>query len=142
MDNLTKAQRRKNMQNIRSTGTLPERAVMQALRREKIYFAGNVRTLPGKPDIVFRRRRIVVFIDSDFWHGHPTRFTRPADNRDYWDAKIARNKARDKAVNRELKKLGWRVLRFWAYDIKHHPNRVLNRILAALAEADRLKGDV
>jgi DNA mismatch endonuclease (patch repair protein) len=135
MDNLTKEQRRKNMQNIRSTGTLPERVIMQELRRHKIYFAPNVRSLPGKPDIVFRRRRIAVFIDSDFWHGHPKRFVMPADNRSYWEAKIARNKARDKSVNRELRKLGWRVLRFWAYDIKHGRARVLKRILAALTQA-------
>jgi len=141
VDNLTKQQRRKNMQNIRSVGTLPERVVMQALRKEGLYFAANVRTLPGKPDIVFRRRRVAVFIDSDFWHGHPKRFTMPAVNREYWEAKIARNKARDKAVNRELKQLGWHVLRFWAYDIKHHKQRVINRIMAALARADRLKGE-
>jgi DNA mismatch endonuclease Vsr len=141
MDNLTQAQRRKNMQHIRSTGTLPERVVMQALRRKGIYFAANVRSLPGKPDIVFRRRRIAVFIDSDFWHGHPKRLIMPADNRDYWEAKIARNRARDKTVNHELKKLGWRVLRFWAYDIKHHLEKVLNRILVALEEADLLRGE-
>jgi DNA mismatch endonuclease (patch repair protein) len=120
------------MQNIRSTGTQPERMIMQALRRRKIYFAANVASLPGKPDIVFRRKRIAVFIDSDFWHGHPKHFQMPVTNRKYWRAKIDRNKARDKAVNRELRRQGWRVIRFWEYDIKHRFNKVLGKLISEI----------
>jgi len=132
MDNLTKEQRRKNMQHIRSTGTLPERIVISALRRRKIYFATNVVSLPGKPDIVFRRKRLAVFIDSDFWHGHSKRFQMPATNRKYWQAKIERNKKRDKIVNRTLRQQGWRVIRLWAFDVQHHVEKALQKILAAL----------
>ncbi len=66
MDNLTKAQRRKNMQNIRSKDTLPEKKLAKTLRAQKLYFAQYVKSLPGKPDIVFRRRKVAVFVDSDF----------------------------------------------------------------------------
>lgn len=137
MDNLTREQRRKNMQNIRSTGTLPERTVMTALRRKRIYFAVYVASLPGKPDIVFRRKRIAVFIDSDFWHGHPRRFRMPASNRDYWEPKIRRNKARDRAVNRELRQMGWRVIRLWEYDIRHNWSRVLRRLMTVLDKSKK-----
>lgn len=129
MDNLTVEQRKKNMQSIRSTGTAPERLLMEALRRRKLYFAKNVPTLPGKPDIVFRRKRIAVFVDSDFWHGNPIRFRMPATNRDYWSAKIESNRARDRLVNRELRKLGWTVVRIWEYDIKHGLEVTMKKLL-------------
>jgi len=129
MDNLTKEQRRKNMQHIRSTGTTPERTIMLALKKRKIYFATYVSKIIGKPDIVFRRKKVVVFIDSDFWHGHSKRCIMPKSNIDYWKNKIERNRKRDKLVNRELKKQGWRVIRIWEYDIKHNPEKSLRKIL-------------
>tara|TARA_B100002003_G_scaffold230372_1_gene240499 strand:- start:16 stop:228 length:213 start_codon:yes stop_codon:yes gene_type:complete len=64
MDNLTKEQRRKNMQNIRSKETTPEKIIFKELRRRRIYFARHVKKLPGSPDIVFRRKRIAVFVTS------------------------------------------------------------------------------
>jgi|TARA_Y100000294_G_C8325286_1_gene244371 DNA mismatch endonuclease (patch repair protein) len=138
MDNLTKEQRRKNMQNIRSKGTLPEQKVMRDLQRRKIYFAKHVDSIIGKPDILFRRRKIAVFIDSDFWHGHPKRFIMPKTNLKYWKNKIDRNKDRDKEVNRELRKMGFKVIRIWEYDIKKNYNKVLNRILRATGHVPKL----
>lgn len=132
MDNLTKEQRRKNMQRIRSEDTLPERKIMQELRRRKIYFAQHVKGITGKPDIVFRRKRVVVFVDSDFWHGHPKRFIMPVTNYDYWSAKIVRNKKRDKEVNSTLRSQGWTVLRIWEYDIKHKFEKSFGKILKAI----------
>jgi DNA mismatch endonuclease (patch repair protein) len=132
MDNLTKEQRRKNMQHIRSTGTLPERLVMRELKRRKIYFASYVLGISGKPDIVFRRKRIAVFIDSDFWHGHPRRFIMPKTNRAYWEQKIRANKLRDKKVTAELRKSGWVVIRLWEYDIKHSFEKSFHKILQAV----------
>lgn len=129
MDNLTKAQRKKNMQNIRSNNTAPERLIMQELRRRRIYFAHHVKSLTGKPDIVFRRKKIVVFIDSDFWHGHPARYIKPKSNRKYWLAKIRRNKERDAEVNTILKKSGWKVIRIWEADIKRSIERCVKKVL-------------
>mgnify|MGYP001612581355 CR=1 FL=1 len=113
MDNLTPDQRKKNMRNIRSEKTLPEQMIAKQLKRREIYFARNIKTIFGKPDFVFRRKRIVVFVDSDFWHGHKTRFIMPKSNYKYWRQKIERNKQRDKQVNQELKKEGWTVIRLW-----------------------------
>lgn len=132
MDNLTKDQRRKNMQHIRSTGTTPERIMMVALKKRRIYFAANVSKIPGKPDIVFRRKKVVVFIDSDFWHGHPKRCIMPKTNVSYWKKKIESNRKRDRVVNAELKSNNWTVVRIWEYDIKNNFERSLQKILDAI----------
>lgn len=132
MDNLTKEQRRKTMQRIRSKGTVAERIVERELRRRKIYFAKHVVSIIGKPDIVFRRKKVVVFIDSDFWHGNPKRFIAPKTNINYWQKKIARNKERDKKVTSALKKDGWKVLRLWEYDVKHNIDKRIDKILKAI----------
>lgn len=129
MDNLTRSQRRKNMQNIRSTGTAPETLIMRALRRKNIYFAKNVKSIIGKPDIVFRRKKIVVFIDSDFWHVHPRRFIMPQSNKRYWKEKIRRNRERDNEVNQELGRAGWKIIRIWEHDIKRNSDKCIKKIL-------------
>lgn len=132
MDNLTPEQRRKNMQRIRSTGTKPERIVIKELEKHNLNFVKYDKSIIGKPDIVFSEKKVAVFIDSDFWHGHPKRFVIPKTNVEYWKEKIARNKKRDRKVNRELKKEGWVVIRIWEYDIKHNLNRSINKILKKL----------
>jgi DNA mismatch endonuclease (patch repair protein) len=120
------------MQAIRSKGTKPERLVFAALKARKIYFAAHVDTLPGKPDIIFRRKKVAVFIDSDFWHGNPERFIPPKSNIDYWEAKIARNRARDLAVTAELSAKGWTILRFWEWDILHGFDAQFSQLLSAI----------
>jgi|TARA_Y100000310_G_C20594068_1_gene769595 DNA mismatch endonuclease (patch repair protein) len=132
MDNLTVEQRKKNMSNIRSQNTLPEKKVMCELRRRKIYFTKNVKSIEGKPDILFRRKKVAVFIDSDFWHCHPTRFIIPKTNTDYWSEKINNNKQRDRKVNKILKDKGWSVIRIWEYDINKNFDRSMNQIISAI----------
>lgn len=129
MDNLTKEQRRINMQNIRSVNTKVELFVARELRKRKIYSARNVESIFGKPDFVFRRKRVAVFIDSDFWHGHPKRCIMPKSNRRYWNQKIKCNKERDKKVNEVLKKSGWVILRIWGYDLKYNFDKTFDLIL-------------
>ena len=129
MDNLSKEDRHKNMQNIRSKNTTAELLVMNELKRRKIYFAKHVNKIIGNPDIVFRRKKIVVFVDSDFWHCNPKLFIMPKSNLDYWSNKIIKNKSRDKYVNKELKKLGWCVLRYWESDIKKNPKKIVEKFL-------------
>lgn len=97
--------------------------------------------LPGKPDFVFPRLRLVVFVDGCFWHGCPLHGTQPAQNARYWREKIARNKARDRLVNRTLRALGWRVLRIWEHELKRTNRdrlvRRLGRLLVACAPKPR-----
>lgn len=120
------------MQRIRSTDTAPERKIMRELKRRKIYFAEHVKRIIGKPDIVFRRKKVIVFIDSDFWHGHPKRFIMPITNYEYWSKKIARNKERDRQVTRELRSKGWQVIRLWEHDIKYKFEKSIGTILDAI----------
>jgi len=81
----------------------------------------------GKPDFVFRKQRVVVFVDGCFWHGCPKCYRRPSSNKKYWDRKFVRNRERDQQVTRLLRKSGWRVLRVWEHDLKH-PRRLLHRL--------------
>ena len=120
------------MQRIRSSGTTPERKVIQELKRQKVYFAANVLSIYGKPDIVFRRKKTLVFIDSDFWHGNPKRCIMPKSNIEYWQEKILRNKRRDKEVSRKLRLEGWRVIRLWEHQINKNVQKCINRIIRAL----------
>lgn len=70
-------------------------------------------TLFGKPDFVFPKQRVAMFVDGCFWHGHPTKCRMPATNTEYWERKISRNQARDREVNQTLKKKGWKIVRVW-----------------------------
>ena len=132
MDNLTPEHRRKNMQNIRAVNTKPELLIAKELRKLKIYFARNVKTILGKPDFVFRRKKVAVFIDSDFWHGHPRRCIMPKSNLSYWQSKIERNRQRDKAVNKQLKSMGWHIIRIWEYDVKKNIGKSVKKIISAI----------
>ena len=69
-----------------------------------------------RPDFVFRRERVAVFVDGCFWHRCPLHSTVPANNREFWEQKLARNVERDRLHDKELKKAGWRVLRFWEHE--------------------------
>ena len=133
MDNLTPAQRRKNMQNIRSSGTLPEQLIARVLKKDRIYFAKNVKNIMGKPDFVFRRKKVAVFIDSDFWHGHPKRCIMPKSNCEYWKEKINGNRQRDKTVNRQLRRDGWKVIRIWEHQVKNNQMKITEKIKKVLA---------
>jgi len=132
MDNLSIKDRRKNMQSIRSKNTIPELLVMDELKKRKIYFAKHVDKIVGNPDIVFRRKKIIVFIDSDFWHYNPKKFIMPVTNAEYWEKKIQKNIERDRFVNKILRKDGWQVIRFWESDIKKDTNKVVNKIVRYL----------
>lgn len=125
MDVLTKEQRRKNMQSIRSKDTSIELALRKALWNEGYRYRKNYKKLPGKPDIALTRYKIAVFCDSEFFHGKDwdalkARLSR-SDKGEYWIKKIERNMARDVEVEKELNYLGWKVIRFWGKDIKKNP---------------------
>lgn len=96
-----------------------------------------VRDLPGHPDIVFARARLVVFCDGDFWHGRrlPARLRKLAQghNASYWVAKLRANVARDKRNNAALTRAGWFVLRFWETDVLENPDAIADAIARALA---------
>jgi DNA mismatch endonuclease, patch repair protein len=74
----------------------------------------------GKPDFVFPSKKIVVFADGCFWHGHNCRNTKPKDNKNYWEDKIKHNKQRDEVVTTHLTKNGWKVIRLWECKLKNN----------------------
>jgi DNA mismatch endonuclease (patch repair protein) len=89
--------------------------------------------LPGKPDFVFKGKRVAVFIDGCFWHGCPRCFRLPEDNRRYWRAKIMANRARDRRTRTKLRSLNWRVIRIWEHSLKSPPAR--SRVIARLVQS-------
>lgn len=95
--------------------------------------------LPGKPDFVFQSTRLAIFVDGCFWHGCPLHGRNPDSNPEYWLPKLARNRARDLAVTRELRRRGWRVLRFWEHDLKNGA-KVARRINRAFAAQEKARG--
>jgi DNA mismatch endonuclease (patch repair protein) len=92
-----------------------------------------MKTLPGCPDLIVVQDRIAVFCDGDFWHGRNwsarKRKLHTGWNASYWVAKIERNRARDREVNRALRRMGWRVVRVWESDIRRNPMGAVTRIL-------------
>ncbi|MCU0785485.1 MAG: very short patch repair endonuclease [Verrucomicrobia bacterium] len=87
----------------------------------------------GKPDFVFRKSRLAVFVDGCFWHGCPRHATRPRSNQHFWSKKISRNKVRDRLVTKTLRASGWRVLRIWQHELGvKKESRVIARIRKAL----------
>lgn len=131
-DNLTKKQRRKNMQNIRSKNTSIENTLSAELKKLKLKFERNDVSIPGKPDFVFKRKRVLVFADSCFWHVCPYHFNIPKSNKKYWVSKLRRNKERDKEVNKFLREEGWKVIRIWEHQIKTNPEKAVNKITSVL----------
>ncbi|WP_027378337.1 very short patch repair endonuclease [Chryseobacterium daeguense] len=120
MDVLTKEQRRKNMQAIKSTGTKDEVLLAKALWKLGYRYRKNNKNVFGKPDLTFKKNKLAIFVDSEYFHGKnwDTEKFRIQTNRDFWWKKIEQNIKRDKIVNEELTKNGWKVLRFWSKDIR------------------------
>lgn len=107
------------MSKIRSTGNASTELKLKEIFRVK-KIKGWRRNFPlyGKPDFVFPKKRIAVFVDGCFWHGHDCKNLKPKSNLDYWSQKIQRNQARDKAVTKTLRQKKWRVVRIWECSIK------------------------
>lgn len=120
MDKLTKEQRRKNMQAVKATGSKIETAFAKALFARGHRYRKNDRTVFGKPDLTFKKIKLAIFIDSEFWHGKDWAKHQHdhKSNKEFWHNKIERNIQRDKEVNRQLKKDGWKVLRFWGKQVE------------------------
>lgn len=133
-DVFSKRKRSAVMSLIRGAGNKDtELRLIAIFRANKISGWRRRHLLTGKPDFVFAREKVVVFVDGCFWHGCPTHATWPKQNAEFWRTKILGNQRRDRAVNRLLKKAGWRVLRIWEHALtRKHEVRTVRRIIAAL----------
>ena len=133
-DVFTKEKRSEVMSLIRGKGNKRTEGVLVRIFKE-LGITGWRRhlKLPGKPDFTFRKQRLTVFVDGCFWHGCPKCYRAPKGNREFWETKIVRNRARDREVTRELKKRGWRVLRIAEHSLKKKVRvRLLSRIEKSL----------
>ncbi len=118
-----------NMSRIGSRDTKPELALRRALHARGLRYRVH-EALPGKPDIVFRGPKVVVFVDGEFWHGKDfdTLTTQLKTRRDFWLRKIRTNMERDRRNDRELARMGYKVLRFWGRDILQGPDAVAEAV--------------
>jgi DNA mismatch endonuclease (patch repair protein) len=120
------------MSRIRGADTGPELALRRALWAAGHRYRLNSK-LTGRPDIVFPRQRVAVFVDGCFWHGCPEHAVKPKTNSDFWSRKLAGNIERDGRVNAGLENQGWRVVRIWEHEIEADVNSAVLKIAQALA---------
>ena len=145
-DVFSKAKRSAVMARIRSRGNRATELVLAALLRrhgltgwrrhlEIRAAAAGRRRFRVRPDFVFRRQRVALFVDGCFWHGCPRHGTLPAGHRPFWRRKLAGNRARNRRVNRALRRLGWRVVRVWEHELaRPREPRLARRLARALRD--------
>ena len=131
-DVLTPEQRSYNMSQIRAQDTGPEVKLRKLLWSEGIRGYRIHYKLPGKPDIVFTKKKIAIFIDGCFWHKCPVCFQEPETRKEFWLKKIQSNIDRDKKVDEQLKNAGWTVIRIWEHEIRKEPENAVKKIIALL----------
>ena len=119
MDTLTPLERSQRMSRVRSKDTKPEWRVRRLLWGLGFRYRLHGRNLPGRPDIVFPRRKKVVFIHGCFWHRHPKCGRLPKSRLEFWEPKLRENRSRDLRNQRALKKLGWKYLVVWECQLKN-----------------------
>jgi DNA mismatch endonuclease (patch repair protein) len=132
-DVFSKQKRSQVMASIKSSGNkVTELKLASIFRSHGIKGWRRHKSMPGKPDFIFLRQRLAVFVDGCFWHGCRWHCRMPKSRGEYWTPKIARNKRRDAEIRKRLRSLGWRVHRIWEHSLKR-PDRVIAQLKAILA---------
>lgn len=139
MDVLTKEQRHKAMSHIKSKDTSIEVALRKELWAQGYRYRKNYRLLPGTPDIVLTKYKIVIFCDGELFHGKNWQILKPkllrGNNPDFWVNKIERNMQRDCENDQKLLSMGWTVIRFWGNDILKNPGQCVKIIEEIIFES-------
>lgn len=139
MDVLTKEQRHKAMSHIKSKDTSIEVALRKELWAQGYRYRKNYRLLPGTPDIVLTKYKIVIFCDGELFHGKNWQILKPkllrGNNPDFWVNKIERNMQRDRENDQKLLSMGWTVIRFWGNDILKNPGQCVKIIEEIIFES-------
>lgn len=135
MDRIDTSRRSANMRAIKSKGMKPEMIVRSLAHRLGYRFRLHAKDLPGKPDLVFRKKRRVIFVHGCFWHMHSAKSCKisrtPKSNQEYWLQKLNRNRRRDRQVRDRLRRMGWKSLVIWECQTKN-PKKLANRIKSFL----------
>jgi DNA mismatch endonuclease (patch repair protein) len=130
--------RSRTMRAVPSKNTSAEVALRQALSSAGIRgYRLHVKDVPGNPDVVFRKQRVVVFVDGCFWHGCPKCRREPGSNQTYWKMKVQRNRDRDELVNWQCKNAGWRVMRVWEHEVHSAPAKLATTMQQLLSPTRR-----
>ena len=127
-DHVSASQRSRIMARIKSRNTKPELTLRRTLWKRGLRYRVHMPGLPGRPDVVFPRAKVAVFVDGSFWHGKKLSEERLARMSEYWQEKIRKNVERDKKVTKALQDLGWLVLRYDDRDIEKHPEEIAEEI--------------
>lgn len=122
------------MSRIRAQSKLENR-VTKALWAEGYRFRKNVRTLKGTPDIAIQKYKVVIFIDSCFWHVCPEHGNWPKSNEEFWNRKLARNMERDREVDAHYNALEWHIMRLWEHEFKQDFEGTLKKIIEFIESA-------
>lgn len=128
-DKITPEQRSKVMQSIHAQSKL-ENQVSKALWKKGLRFRKNVHNLYGTPDISIKKYKLVIFIDSCFWHSCPLHGKMPKSNQEFWQKKLQRNVEHDKEVTSYYLDKGWNIMRIWEHDIRGEFNQTIDDILS------------
>ena len=137
MDTFTPEKRSEIMRRVKGKNTSVEKKLRQELWRKGVRGWRIYRKdIPGKPDLAFLRGKIAIFVDGCFWHGCPVCDRCPKSGNTYWDNKISKNKARDKANEERLREGGWKVVRFWEHEVMKDANSCVFIIRDILDKTD------
>lgn len=128
-DIFSKKKRSDIMSRVRSKETGIEIKLGKELWKAGYRYRKNVSGYFGKPDILLKKYKTVIFMDSCFWHGCKKHGSMPQTRKKFWKEKIERNKERDKEVNRHYKKMSWRVIRVWEHDINKNLQKTAGKIM-------------
>lgn len=127
VDTLTSSQRSYCMSRVKGKDTSLEIIVRSKLHRRGYRFRKHVKDLPGRPDLVFAKQRVVIFIDGDFWHGY--RFPQWKNKlTPFWREKIGKTRERDKKNFAKLRRKGWKVIRIWGHQINNDLDKCITKI--------------
>jgi DNA mismatch endonuclease (patch repair protein) len=124
------------MSRVRGRDTRPELDLRRALWASRLRYRLQVRTPFGRPDLLFRRQRVAVFIDGCFWHGCPEHYVRPRERPAFWARKLRANVERDMAQTMAFEEAGWRVCRFWEHEVFLDLPGAVSAVLQAVGSAD------
>ena len=130
MDIFSPEKRSEIMRRVRSDETRPEQILRKALFSRGWRYRKNVKKLHGKPDLVFAKAKVVVFVHGCFWHQHEgcKAADRPKSRQDYWQKKLERNIARDLEIQERLKKEGWHVIVIWECELRRDVGAMVERV--------------
>lgn len=135
-DTFSQRKRSKIMSRVKSKDSAIEIILRKGLWKSGFRYRKNSSQYLGKPDIILKKYKAVIFIDSCFWHGCPKHLRMPSSNQKYWETKIARNQERDKEINSYYGKNNWRIIRVWEHDILKNPDRCVNKIGETLSRVN------